>query len=137
MLRGMTTSMRIVAAAAAIVLLGGCADDESRPAVCDSYDAVQASVDDLRNANISENGLSQVRTDLKELRHGLEQLLDDARANFQTQVDPIRLATDELATAVATARSEPTAMTLAAVGDAAAWLRETVHRLGTAMADTC
>jgi hypothetical protein len=131
------TLMRIVTAVVALALLGGCAEEENRPAVCDSYDAVQASADDLRNANISENGMSQVRTNLQELRHGLESLLSDASAEFQPQVDTIQVAMDDLANTVTAAQAEPGPMTLAAVGQAAAWLRETVHRLGTAMADTC
>jgi len=129
--------MTIVTVVAAMAFLGGCADGEHSAAVCDSYDAVQASADDLRNANISENGLSQVRTDLQELRRNLEVLLDDARELYATQVDTIQLAAQQLADTVAAARAEPGPMTLSAVGDAAAWLRETVHRLGTAMADTC
>jgi hypothetical protein len=129
--------MRIVAVVAALAFLGGCADDGDRPAVCDSYDAVQASADDLRNANISENGLSQVRTDLQELRRNLEVLLDDARELYATQVDTIELAAEQLASTVTAAKADPGPMTLSAVGDAAAWLRETVHRLGTDMADTC
>jgi hypothetical protein len=129
--------MTIVTVVAATAFLGGCAGEEQRPAVCDSYDAVQASADDLRNANISENGLSQVRTDLQELRRNLEVLLDDARELYATQVDTVQLAAEQLATTVAAARAEPGPMTLSAVGDAAAWLRETVNRLGTAMADTC
>jgi hypothetical protein len=129
--------MKAMTVVAAVVLFGGCTDDENRPAVCDSYDTVQASADDLRNANIGENGLTLVRTDLQDLRQSLEQLLDDARALYQPQVDAITVAVEQLATTVTAARAEPTAMTLLAVGDAAAWLRETVHRLGTAMADTC
>ena len=129
--------MKIVNFAAAIVLLGSCAADENRPVVCDNYDAVRASADDLRNANISENGLSQVRTNLQALRSDLTDLLEEARTTYQAQVDVIQLAAQDLATAVTAARSDPGPMTLAAVGDAAAWLRETVHRLGTAMADTC
>ena len=129
--------MRIVTVVAALAFLGGCADDGDRPAVCDSYDAVQASADDLRNANISENGLSQVRTDLQELRRNLEVLLDDARELYATQVDTIELAAEQLASTVTAAKADPGPMTLSAVGDAAAWLRETVHRLGTDMAGTC
>lgn len=130
-------TMTIVTVVAATAFLGGCAGEEHTAAVCDSYDAVQASADDLRNANISENGLSQVRTDLQALRKNLEVLLDDARELYATQVDTVQLAAEQLATTVAAARAEPGPMTLSAVGDAAAWLRETVHRLGTAMADTC
>ena len=129
--------MRIVTVVAALAFLGGCADEGDQPAVCDSYDAVQASADDLRNANISENGLSQVRTDLQDLRRNLEVLLDDARELYQREVDTIQAAAEQLATTVSAAKAEPGPMTLSAVGDAAAWLRETVHRLGTAMADTC
>jgi hypothetical protein len=129
--------MTIVTVVAATAFLGGCAGGEHSAAVCDSYDAVQASADDLRNANISENGLSQVRTDLQALRKNLEVLLDDARELYATQVDTVQLAAEQLAATVTAARAEPGPMTLSAVGDAAAWLRETVHRLGTAMADTC
>jgi hypothetical protein len=129
--------MTIVTVVAAAAFLGGCAGEEHSAAVCDSYDAVQASADDLRNANISENGLSQVRTDLQALRKNLEVLLDDARELYATQVDTVQLAAEQLAATVTAARAEPGPMTLSAVGDAAAWLRETVHRLGTAMADTC
>jgi hypothetical protein len=132
-----STSMRIVTAVAATVLLGNCGDAESQPAVCQNYASVQASADDLRNADNSENGLSQVRTDLQELRRDLGQLLDDVSAPFQTQVDTIRSAAGQLATAVTAARADPNATTLAAVGEAAAWLRETVHRLATAMGETC
>jgi hypothetical protein len=128
---------RLLAAVAVVLALGGCAEDEDRPAVCDSYDAVQASADDLRNANISENGLTQVRTDLQELRDDLVTLIDDARAQYATEVDTIQKAAADLQTAVTAARIDPGPMTLATVGDAAAWLRETVSRLGTAMADTC
>lgn len=128
---------RLVAAVAVVLLLGGCADGQDQPAVCDSYDSVQASADDLRNANISENGLTQVRTDLQELRHDLVQLVDEAKAEYATEVDTVEKAAADLQTAVTAARIDPGPMTLATVGDAAAWLRETVHRLGTAMADTC
>jgi hypothetical protein len=130
-------STRILTAVTAVVFLGGCAADEPKSAVCGSYDSVQASVDDLRNANNSENGLSQVRTDLQELGRQLQQLVADARAQFQTEVETIEKAAADLKTAAAAARSNPTAMTIAAVGQAAAWLRETVHRLGLAMGDTC
>jgi hypothetical protein len=137
-LAGMRPISRLLAAVAVALLLGGCAEEQQdRPAVCDSYDSVQASADDLRNATISENGLSQVRTDLEELRHALVQLVDDARAQYATEVDTIEKAAADLRTAVTAARADPGPMTLSAVGDAAAWLRETVHRLGTAMADTC
>ena len=136
-LAGMRPISRLLAAVAVVTLLGGCADEQERPAVCDSYDAVQASADDLRNANISENGLSQVRTDLQELRHDLVQLVDDARAEYATEADTVEKAANDLGTAVTAARADPGPMTLSAVGDAAAWLRETVHRLGTAMSGTC
>src|SRR5688572_27380798 len=93
-------TMTIVTLVAATAFLGGCAGEEHTAAVCDSYDAVQASADDLRNANISENGLSQVRTDLQALRKNLEVLLDDARELYATQVDTVQLAAEQLATTV-------------------------------------
>jgi hypothetical protein len=124
------------AAALLVVLaLAGCSDDQ--PAVCDSLDAVRASVDDVMDANVSENGLSQVSTSLSALKQSLQQLGTEARTQFESQITSVRTAADQLSTSVSAAKADPTAATLGVVRDAMTSLGEAVNSLGTAMADTC
>jgi hypothetical protein len=132
-------AIRAVTAATAITaLLGGCgAGGGDRPAVCDSLSAVQASVDDLRNANVSENGLSQLRSDLGQLKVNLDQLSQDARAQLQPQIDGVRAAAGQLSSSVTAAKSDPSAATFAGVRTAVAGVADSVQGLGAAMSGTC
>jgi hypothetical protein len=118
-----------ITAAAAIGLLvtGGCGTDD--PAVCDSLAAVQTSIDHVRNANVSENGLAQLQTDLTQLRADLIQLRTDAHSQFPAQIEGLRTAVNQFAGSVAAARATPDATTLAAV--------RTVRDLADAMSATC
>jgi hypothetical protein len=117
------------------VALAGCGSDQ--PAVCDSLDAVRASADDVRDANVSENGLSQVRAGLTALNQNLQQLGTEARTQFESEITAVRTAADQLSTSVSAAKADPTSATLDVVRDAMTSLAEAVNSLGDAMADTC
>lgn len=137
MLRGMGQHWIPVATVAlAGTLLGGCAEEDA-PAVCNSLEAVHASVDDVRHAGAGENGLTQLRTDLSQLRLHLDQLQADARAQFQPQLDTVRAAAGQVSSSVAAARTEPTATTLDGVRTAVTGLSAAVQNLDTAMSQTC
>src|SRR5687768_10478805 len=92
-----------VAAIAAAALMTGCTSDQGP--VCDSLDAVRHSADQLRNANISENGLSVVSSGLNQLRANLDQFSADAKVQLQPQVDAVRSTVDQLQLSVATAKA--------------------------------
>jgi hypothetical protein len=116
---------------------GGCAEAEDQPPVCDSFAAVQQTIGQIKNANVAENGLSQLKTDLQKLKTDLEKLYADAAASFATQVQAIRAAADTLAASIATARADPNTTNLAAVRTALAGVPASVQALGDAMKGTC
>src|SRR4051794_2090211 len=78
----MTRTSRWIAVAAVMGTLGvgGCSTD--KPPVCDSVAAAQKTVDQIHNANVSENGLSQIKTDLNQLKLDLGQVKTDAQAQY-------------------------------------------------------
>jgi hypothetical protein len=127
---------RSAAALLVVLALAGCADD-NQPAVCDSLDSVRNSADHVRDANVSENGLTQVRANLDQLKLDLQKLGTEAKTQFEPQVTAVKTAADQLSTSVSAAKSDPTAATLAVVSDAIDSLNSAVNNLGDAMADTC
>ena len=129
-------SILSVPALLVVLALAGCGADD-KPAVCDSLDAVRASADDVRDANVSENGLSHVSSNLSQLKQNLQQLGTEARTQFEAQITAVRAAADQLTTSVSAARSDPTPATLGVVRDAMAGLGTAVGSLGDAMDDTC
>jgi hypothetical protein len=123
------------AAALGVLVTGGCGTDQ--PAVCDSLAAVQTSMDHVRNANVSENGLTQLQTDLTQLRADLVQLRTDAQTQFPTQIEGVRTAVNQFAASVAAARATPEATTLAAVRTGMSGVQDSVRHLADAMSGTC
>ena len=115
--------------------LAGCA---SEPApVCASLASVQHSIAQLRNANVAENGLSQLKTDLQQLRVYLDELTTQASSQFATEVQAVQAAVTHFRASVSTARADPTAVNLAAVREAFTAVPPAVNNLGKALAGTC
>jgi uncharacterized phage infection (PIP) family protein YhgE len=130
----MSSLLAVVAVAGAF---GAAACSTGQPAVCDSLAAVQNTADHIRNANVSENGVTQLETDLRQLRPALQQLYSDAQAQFATELDAVRAASDQFAASVAAARAAPDATTLSAVRTSMTAMQQSVQTLGSAMSGTC
>jgi len=136
--RGMKSSSTLAVTAVTVtMLLGGCGGSGDQPAVCDSLDAVQASVDHMNVANYSENGMSQMRSDLEGLKLNLQQLTDDAQAQVQPQVQAIRASADQVSASVSAAKANPTETTLDGVRGAMAALSDALRGARTAVSGTC
>ncbi|MEV4641449.1 hypothetical protein AB0J80_29305 [Actinoplanes sp. NPDC049548] len=125
----------ILVVTAALLGTGGCGSDQ--PPVCDSLDAVQTTMDHVRDANVSENGLTQLETGLQQLRTDLQQLAADAKAQFAPEIDMVKNAANQFRVSVDDARAAPDAKTLAAVQATRTTLRSSVQNLGDAMSGTC
>ena len=123
-----------------LLLLGpaGCAAEEAAtPPVCDSYAAVQNTVDHIRTTSVSENGLSALRPYLSQLRTQLTQLYQDAQAQFAPQADALRATVDQLAAALRTAQADPDVTNLSAVRVSVGAVRTSAQALRDALASTC
>jgi hypothetical protein len=134
-MRRMSTWITVAAAAAGMLTAGGCGTDQ--PAACAHLDAVQASIDHVRNANVSENGMSQLRTDLSQLQANLIQLRTDVQATHPAEVAAVRGAANQLAATIAAARVTPNETTLGTVRTAMSGLQDSVRQLADAMSGTC
>jgi protein-arginine kinase activator protein McsA len=127
-----------VTAAMVATLTGAaaCSSDEQAP-VCDSVAAVQASVVHVRDANVSENGLAELRSQLTELKGNLQQLYTDAQSQYATQAAAVKASADAFVATLTTARTTPSAQNLAAVQAGIAGLRTTVQQLADTVKSTC
>ncbi|MEV6300591.1 hypothetical protein AB0M02_14385 [Actinoplanes sp. NPDC051861] len=128
-----------VLAAVGVLAAGGCAadDEPAAPAVCDSFAAVQNTVNHIREVNVSENGLVAIRPYVAQLLNELNQLVLDAKAQFGAQADQLRATVDQLQTSVGTAREDPNVTNLAAVRTSVGAVRESAVSLRDVIAGTC
>lgn len=134
----MTRARRTTAALSCLLALAAgltaCGDS---PAVCDDVDALRASVDNLQSANLGENGLDAITTELQTMRSELDQLSEDAQDEYSEQISQVRSRATELREGVQTTAEAPSAAGLADVrGDLSA-LGTAVQELGSAVADSC
>ena len=75
----------LLMSSAALVACG-----EDTPAVCGSADQLQSSFDDLKDIDITEtNGLDEFKSQLETVDGDLDQLTNDAKSEFSTQVDAV------------------------------------------------
>ncbi|BAL87021.1 hypothetical protein AMIS_18010 [Actinoplanes missouriensis 431] len=126
--------------AAAVLGTGGCAGsgaEANAPAVCESFATVQNTVTQIRNANVSENGLAAVRPYVTELLEQLNQLVLDAQAQFKPQADQLRTTVDQLSASVDSARADPGATTFSAVRSAITAVGDSARALRQAISGSC
>jgi hypothetical protein len=109
----------------------------SEAPICDRADAVRTSMDQVRYANVSENGLTQLQADLIGLRTNLQQLYAEGQTQFANEVAAVKVSADAFAATVTAARAAPDARNLGAVATAISGLRTSVQGLTDAMASTC
>jgi hypothetical protein len=110
---------------------------QEKPAVCTGADELRASVRQLQNTNISENGLGSLTTALTQVRTELNQFSPTARTQFAPQLDEIRSAVDQTQGAVSTARADPSAAALGQVRVTLGGVQTAVDEFETAVKDTC
>jgi len=106
-------------------------------AVCDDIDSINASVQNLKDAKIGENGLSVLRTELPKIRSELTQLSADASAQYSSQIDAIEARARTLRSSIASASGAPSADAMAKVADDVRAFGSAVGDLSDAAAGSC
>ena len=96
--------LRLVLTAASFVLsstaLVACGDDQ--PAVCGSAEQLQSSFDELKDIDLTEtNGLDEFKSQLETIDGDLDQLTNDAKSEFSSQVDAVAATFEALGASVA------------------------------------
>ncbi|MEU4159078.1 hypothetical protein [Actinoplanes sp. NPDC026670] len=130
---------RLLPMFAGLLLLTGCSGEPATPqaAVCESYAAVQNTVEHIRNTNVSENGLSALKPYVTQLIDQLKQFVADAQAQFGAQADTLRATVDELSASVDVARADPNINNLSVVRADVADVRAGAQTLRATIQETC
>lgn len=107
------------------------------PAVCSSTDALQASVADLGDVQVVENGTAALANAVASVKSDLQAVVDDATSQYTPQVDALQAGFDALQAAARTALDTPTADTLSAVKASVSALAADVNSFADDVASTC
>ena len=133
-------SRKLVLTAATFVMLSAslvaCGDDT--PAVCGSADQLQSSVDKVKDIDVTEtNGLDELKSQLETIDGDLDQLTNDAKSEFSSQVDAVATTFEALMASVQAATTDPSADTLAAAVTAWSAFSTNVQTLISDVESTC
>jgi ABC-type Zn uptake system ZnuABC Zn-binding protein ZnuA len=113
------------------------AESSAPPAVCSSTEALQASVADLEDVQVVENGTAALQEAVTSVRSALQEVVDDATSEYATQVDGLQASFDALQTAAGTALDTPSAASLSGVTSSAGALADDVSAFAQDVASTC
>jgi ABC-type transporter Mla subunit MlaD len=107
------------------------------PAVCSSTDALQASMADLRDVQVVENGTAALEDAVASVRSDLQRVVDDASSQYATQVDDLQSSFDALQAAAGAARDAPSPDTLNTVTLSVRALADDVSTFADDVASMC
>ena len=115
--------------------LAACSEDT--PAVCDDVQALQTSMDDLRSTDVSQEGLDAVSDQLATMRDQVDTLVADASDEYASEADVVKQQVSRLGDDLRAAQADPSAATLATVGEDVRAVGRSLQDLATAVDATC
>ena len=115
--------------------LVGCGSDQ--PAVCGAVDTLQTSVDNLKDVNVTSNGLSALESQLTTIKGDVADVKADAKTEFSGQITAVDTTYAALKSSADAAKSDPSLTTLAAVGAAVTAFAADVKTLVDDVKSTC
>jgi len=134
---GITTRFASLALAAGIAVgLAGCAES-TQSKTCAQADAVRSSIEDVRNVNLSENGMVALQGAVAQVGTQLQLLGSELTSAGQAQLAAVQSALGQLRTTVTAAVADPTQANLDAVGSARDAARSSIQNLTTAVTSGC
>jgi hypothetical protein len=118
------------------VTVAACSES-AQTRTCNRMDGVHSAIEDLRNVNVSENGMVALQAGLVQVSNQLDLLRSSLSADLQPQVDAVKTSVQQLQGAVQNARANPTPESLAAARNTLQGVRATIANLRTVVAATC
>jgi capsule polysaccharide export protein KpsE/RkpR len=125
----------VAVAAASIAALAGCGG--SKPAYCTDKTNLQNSINQLKNVDVSSQGLSTLQNQLKNVENSAKALAASAKNEFGPQVDALKTSLSSLGSAVQTAASAPSAQSLSTVAAGVSDVQATFKTLANAVDKNC
>jgi hypothetical protein len=99
--------------------------------------SLNISVQDLKNVNVGENGVSAVSDQLSKIQQQFSTLKTDAKGQYSTQIDDLSKALSSLSSSVTAAKGNVNTGTLSAVAAASGSVVSAGNNLVTAVSNTC
>jgi hypothetical protein len=119
-------------------VIAGCSSEATGPpAVCSSTDALQASMSDLGDVQVVQNGTAALEDAVASVRSDLKDVVDDATSQYATQADDLQASFDAVQAAAGAAVATPSAATLSAVTASITALTNEVTDFADDIASTC
>src|SRR5215469_1961335 len=91
----------------------------SNTAVCSDIENLKASIQDLENVSITQNGLSAISDQITKIKQQLQTLKTDAKGQYDTQINDLTNALNSLSSSFDAARTSPSISTLTALASSA------------------
>jgi uncharacterized phage infection (PIP) family protein YhgE len=113
------------------------AGGSARPAVCQTANDLKASLQDLKNVNVKENGTSAVSAQLTKIQQELQTLKTDAHGQYATQLDALSAAASGLSASLSAAGSHLNGTTVTALASSIASVVSAGTSLVTTVSNTC
>ena len=107
------------------------------PAVCSSVDALEKSVDEVKNVNLDRDALPTLKTSLSKVQSALSQVKSDAKDEYATEVSAVDQAASSVSSSLQSAGASPSAKSLANVATAVQSLGASVTTLQDSVKSTC
>jgi hypothetical protein len=125
-------------AATTLVLVAGCGDNGTQnSATCDKADQLKSSVSALEKVNVTENGLSALKTDLAQVKSDLNALAAAAKTQFQPQIQAVKTSADQVSASLSAAKDNPSRTTLNSVVVSVKGLGASAKTLQDSVSATC
>jgi len=115
----------------------GSASGSAQPAVCKTVNDLKASLADLKNVDIKQNGTSAVSAQLTKIQQELQALKTDAHGQYATQIDALMTALSGLSASLSAAGSHLNTSTVTALASSVATVVSAGTNLVTAVSNTC
>ena len=112
---GSTSSATSPSAAASATSSSAAAAPSSPSALCADAAAVRASLDELRRINVQPGAVSEITSDVTNVKSALATLVTNAHGQFQAQTSALSAALDTLRTAVSSLGASPGVSTVSGV----------------------
>jgi hypothetical protein len=113
-----------------MLLLAGCGDDDdAQSAVCDAQSQLDEDVDELKNLDMSDTSVNDVKGILSDIGDDVQNLKDAASDELSHQIDAVSSAFDDLDNTVSNLGSS------ASPSDAASAIQQSLGDLSDAASD--
>jgi len=109
----------------------------SNSAVCSDIANLKASIQDLKNVSITQNGLSAISDQITKIKQQLQTLKNDAKGQYDTQINDLTNALNSLSSNFDAARASPSVSTLATLASSVPAVITAGQNLVTAVSSTC